>query len=127
MSSFALRSEYVLARAEVEKNQRSDLLKILNKISCLFNPKLLNAISSLHKLLNEISSLLNPKILNDILSLSKLLNEISEHDLGLQNSIWDYPPNQQAELHQVYINLGSYQLILLSEAPPSPHYIDKNG
>ncbi|KAK5786109.1 hypothetical protein PVK06_040736 [Gossypium arboreum] len=78
----------------VEKNKISNLFKVLNKISCLFNPKLLNAITSLHKLLNEIS--------------------------GLGNSIWDYPPNQQDEFHQAYIKLGPYKLIPRSEAPTSP-------
>ncbi|PPS05868.1 hypothetical protein GOBAR_AA14774 [Gossypium barbadense] len=103
----------------VEKNKISDLFKVLNKISCLFNPKHLNAITSLHKLLNEISGLFNPKILNKMLSLYKLLNKISGllqflniiRDLGLGNSIWDYPPNQQDEFHQAYIKLGPYKLI----------------
>ncbi|KAH1032286.1 hypothetical protein J1N35_044460 [Gossypium stocksii] len=61
----------------VEKNQISNLFKLLNDISSLLNLKLLNAISSLPKLLNEISSLFNLKILNKILSLPKLLNKIS--------------------------------------------------
>ncbi|MBA0590925.1 hypothetical protein Gorai_019614, partial [Gossypium raimondii] len=50
-----------------------------------------------------------------------------ERDPGLQNSIWDYPPNQQDEVHQAYIQFGSYQLIPLSEASTSAQYIEKNG
>ncbi|PPR86627.1 hypothetical protein GOBAR_AA34063 [Gossypium barbadense] len=102
----------------VEKNQISDLSKLLNEISGLLNPKLLNAILSLPKLLNEISSLLNPKILNGILSLPKLLNKIS----GLLKFL-----NVLDEVRQAYITFVSYQLIPPSEAPTSPQYINKNG
>ncbi|KAK5770561.1 hypothetical protein PVK06_046712 [Gossypium arboreum] len=102
----------------VEKNQISDLSKLLNEISGLLNPKLLNAILSLPKLLNEISSLLNPKILIGILSLPKLLNKISSLLKFL---------NVLDEVRQAYITFVSYQPIPPSEAPTSPQYINKNG
>ncbi|KAK5819131.1 hypothetical protein PVK06_024092 [Gossypium arboreum] len=90
-----------------------------------------NQISSLSKLLNEISNLLKPKILNEISSLPKLLNEISGLlkflNVLVRTLIWDYPPNQQDEVRQAYIKFGPYQSIPPSEAPTSPHYINKNG
>ncbi|KAH1046585.1 hypothetical protein J1N35_037369 [Gossypium stocksii] len=92
----------------MEKNQISDLPKLLNEISSLLNFKLLNAISSLPKLLNEISCLLNLKKLNEISSLSKLLNEI----LGL--------------LKFLNVLFGSYQSVPPTEALTSPQYINKN-
>ncbi|KAK5804236.1 hypothetical protein PVK06_031885 [Gossypium arboreum] len=75
----------------VEKNQISDLPKLLNAILSLLNPKILNDILSLPKFLNKILSL--PKLLKEILGLLKFLNVL--RDLGLQKSIWDYPPGRE--------------------------------
>ncbi|KAK5844969.1 hypothetical protein PVK06_001117 [Gossypium arboreum] len=69
-----------------------DLHMLLNEISGLLNPKLLNAISSLPKILNETSGLL--KFLNNLVRCQESKQRSLEHDPRLRKSIWDCPPNQ---------------------------------
>ncbi|GMI77053.1 hypothetical protein HRI_001374600 [Hibiscus trionum] len=48
---------------------------------------------------------------------------IVERDPGLQNSIWDFPPNQRDEVRRAYIGKGPYQPIPSND----PKYVDKYG